>query len=126
MKSKTNNTIEFKPKDSSGYDSNRKYPLNNKNLGNSAKVIPYSKRKKKSKLKSLKINKQVDKFEGLHPFLKKYKPIIILFIIILFISFISFINKNVLNNSYGHDDEYYSKNFIVGTTKLDYQLTYKT
>lgn len=126
MKSKTNNTIEFKPKDSSGYDFNKKHPLNNKNLGDSAKVIPYSKRKKKNKLKSLKINKQVDKFENLHPFFKKYKPIVILFIVMLFISFISFINKKALNNSYGHDNKHYFSNFAIGVTELNYQLACET
>lgn len=126
MKSKTNNTIEFKPKGSSEYDFNKKYPLNNKNLGNSSKVIPYSKRKKKGRLKSLKINKQVDKFERSNPFFKKYKPIIILFIVMLLISFISFINKKYLSNSYGYNNKYHSLNFVVDVTTLDYQLTYKT
>lgn len=126
MKSKANNTIEFKPRDNSGYDFNKKYPLNNKNLSNSSKVIPYSKRKKRDKLKSLKISKEVYKFEKSHPFFKKYKPIIILFIVVLFISFISFINNKSLNNSYGDIDEYFFSGLETDINKVAYKLTYET
>lgn len=124
MKSKLNNTIEFKPKDSSEYNSNNKYPLNNKNLESSSKVIPYSKHRRKGKLKSFKINKQVDKFnkfEKTHPFFQKYKPIIILFIIMLIISFITSINNKALNNSYGNRSKYTASNSSFNTSNTSFE-----
>lgn len=103
MKSKTDNTIEFKPKESTCDKSKKDSLLKDINSNSECKVIPYSKHKKIKHIKS-KVNHQVgkfDKFEKQHPLLKKYKPIIILFIIILIISIISLFNTSTLNNTYG-------------------------
>ncbi|MEG2788944.1 MAG: hypothetical protein RR942_14115 [Romboutsia sp.] len=119
MKKKVDNTIEFKKKDHTECTSDRKYPLNDKNLSDSSKVITYSKHRKKNKLKIFKIDKQIDKqinkfnkFEDTHPFFKKNKPIIILFILVLIISFMSSINNRALKNSYGYNNKYIISNSI--------------
>ncbi len=103
MKSKIDNTIEFKPKDINTNESGSNSSIKNIDQNTNCKVIPYSKHKKIKHVKQ-KVNNQVsklDNFEKHHPLFKKYKPIIIIFVILLVISFISMINRSSLNNTYG-------------------------
>lgn len=116
MKSKADNTIEFKPKESDQTNSKNDSLL--KDINSTCKVIPYSKHKKIKHIKS-KVNNKVDKFEKHHPLLKKYKPIIILFIIILIISIISSFNTSTLNNTYG-------SNINLINSKISYLTNFQT
>lgn len=118
MKSKVNNTIEFKPKENNCDKSRKDSLLKDINSNSTCKVIPYSKHKKINHIKS-NVNNQVGKFEKQHPKLKKYKPIIILCIIILIISIISSFNNITLNNTYGY-------NISLNNSKIFYLTNLQT
>ncbi len=118
MKSKADNTIEFKPKESDQTNSKNDSLLKDINSNSACKVIPYSKHKKIKHIKS-KVNNKVGKFEKQHLLLKKYKPIIILFIIILIISIISSFNTSTLNNTYG-------SNINLNNSKISYLTNLQT
>lgn len=112
MKSKVDNTIEFKPKENNCDKSKKDSLLKDINSNSTCKVIPYSKHKKIKHIKS-KVNNKVGEFEKQHPLLRKYKPIVILFIIILIISIISSFNNSTLKNTYGY-------NINLNNSKISY------